>query len=95
MKTNLSWKCLELSHAADGSSLWSVTEDGTQHFIRLRWSREDACWLSEIAGQRSCSGCGETPADALRDVLETKAAWLASRRPRRRFQPAFLRQRAE
>jgi len=46
------------------------------------WSDEDRCYVADIPDLKFCLAFGETPEDALREVLAAKRAWLESARER-------------
>jgi predicted RNase H-like HicB family nuclease len=50
------------------------------YLINVFWSDEDGCYVADIPDLPYCSAFGETPLDALREVLEAKEAWLDSAR---------------
>jgi predicted RNase H-like HicB family nuclease len=52
------------------------------YHINIFWSDEDGCYVADIPDLRFCSAFGETPEDALREVLAAKRAWLESARER-------------
>jgi predicted RNase H-like HicB family nuclease len=65
------------------------------YHINLFWSEEDGRWVADIPDLEYCSAFGATPAEALREVLEAKEAWLESARehgdhvPEPRYRPAI------
>jgi predicted RNase H-like HicB family nuclease len=67
----------------------------SDYHINLFWSDEDDCWIADIPDLKHCSAHGETADDALREVMQAKAAWLASARahkqavPKPRYRPAI------
>jgi len=52
------------------------------YHINIFWSEDDGSYVADIPDLRFCSAFGETPEDALREVLAAKEAWLASARER-------------
>jgi predicted RNase H-like HicB family nuclease len=68
-----------------------VTQD---YHINVFPSREDDGYIADIPDLKHCSAFGETPEEALREVLRAKDAWLAAARdarkpiPRPRYRPA-------
>ena len=54
----------------------------SDYHINIFWSDEDECYVADIPDLRFCSALGETPEDALREVLAAKDAWLESARER-------------
>ncbi len=69
-----------------------MTQD---YHINLFYSKEDGGYIADIPDLKFCSAFGETPEEALREVLAAKDAWLASARdahrsiPRPRYRPAI------
>lgn len=60
------------------------------YHINIFWSAEDACYVADIPDLVSCSAVGETPAEALAQVIEARDAWLAAAREHRKPIPAPL-----
>ena len=66
----------------------------TDYHINVFWSEEDACYIADIPDLEFCSAHGDTPEDALREVLVAKKGWLivAKERglpiPKPRYRPA-------
>ena len=61
------------------------------YHINIFWSEEDACYVADIPDLKHCTGQGDSPREALEDVLETRDAWLdACSRWRRRNPRANL-----
>ena len=64
--------------------------------VNLFWSDEDGCYVADIPDLAFCSAFGETPQEALAEVLVAKQAWLEVAReqglpipePRYRAEPA-------
>ena len=46
------------------------------YYINVFWSDEDDCYVANIPDLRYCSAFGDTPQDALAEVLVAKDAWL-------------------
>lgn len=46
------------------------------YHINIFYSDEDGGYIADIPDLRSCSAFGETPEEALREVLIAKEAWL-------------------
>ncbi len=44
--------------------------------IVVFWSDEDGAWVADIPDLRFCSAFGDTPEQALAEVLVAKEAWL-------------------
>lgn len=67
----------------------------TDYHINMFWSAEDECWVADIPDLKFCSAHGDSPEEALREVMVAKEAWLASRRahgdpiPEPRYRPAI------
>jgi predicted RNase H-like HicB family nuclease len=49
---------------------------GDEYHINLFWSAEDGCWIADIPDLRHCSAAGNTPEEALHEVLMAKSAWI-------------------
>ncbi len=64
------------------------------YHINVFWSEEDDCYVADIPDLAFCSAFGETPEEALHQVLIAKKAWLESARergdhiPEPRYRPA-------
>lgn len=54
----------------------------SDYHVNIFWSDEDACYVADIPDLDSCSAFGETPQEALAEVLEAKRAWLEVARER-------------
>ena len=52
------------------------------YHINIFWSDEDGSYVADIPDLRFCSAFGETPEEALREVLIAKEAWFVSARER-------------
>ncbi len=50
----------------------------SEYHINLFWSDEDRSWVADIPDLEHCSALGDTPAEALTEVLRAKEAWLES-----------------
>ena len=67
----------------------------SEYHINLFWSDEDDCWLADIPDLKFCSAHGDTPDEALREVMVAKKAWLATAKshkqpiPKPRYRPAI------
>ena len=46
------------------------------YHINVFYSEEDEGYIADIPDFKHCSAFGETPEDALREILIAKAAWL-------------------
>jgi len=66
----------------------------TGYHINLFYREEDGGWIADIPDLAMCSAFGETPQDALREVLVAQEGWLAVARergrpiPPHRYRPA-------
>lgn len=58
-----------------------------RYHINLFYSREDQCYIADIPDLKYCSAHGETPEEALREVLIAQELWLESARAARRRAP--------
>jgi predicted RNase H-like HicB family nuclease len=65
------------------------------YHINVSYSDDDLCHVADIPDLKFCSAFGDTPEEAVREVLRAKAAWLevAKRRrkpiPKPRYRPAI------
>ena len=65
------------------------------YHINIFWSDEDGCYVADIPDLHYCSAFGQTPEEALREVLVAKEAWLSVARqegkpiPDPRYRPAI------
>jgi predicted RNase H-like HicB family nuclease len=50
------------------------------YHINVFWSEEDGCYVADIPDLAFCSAFGDSPEEALRQVLVAKEAWLESAR---------------
>ena len=48
----------------------------TDYHINVFHSAEDGGWIADIPDLRYCSAFGDSPAEALAEVLVAKEAWL-------------------
>ena len=46
------------------------------YHVNLFYSEDDEGYIADIPDLKSCSSLGETPEEALREVLEAKKVWL-------------------
>ncbi|RLC13264.1 MAG: type II toxin-antitoxin system HicB family antitoxin [Deltaproteobacteria bacterium] len=46
------------------------------YHINIFYSEEDEGYIADIPDLKYCSAFGETPKDALKEVMKAKAAWL-------------------
>ena len=54
------------------------------YHINIFYSEDDAGYIADIPDLQSCSAFGETPEEALQEVLKAKQAWLAAARSSRK-----------
>lgn len=72
----------------------------SDYHINVFWSDEDNCYIADIPDLEYCSAHGETPEEALREVLVAKRAWLAVAKergvsiPKPRYRPSQPQSRA-
>lgn len=65
------------------------------YHINVFSSRDDGGYIADIPDLKFCSAFGETPGDALQEVLRAKDAWLAAAHeahqpiPSPRYRPAI------
>ena len=65
------------------------------YHINLFYSEEDEGWIADIPDLHSCSAFGDSPEEALREVLIAKKLWIESARadgrpvPEPHFRPAI------
>lgn len=65
------------------------------YHINLFWSDEDSCWIADVPDLRPCSAHGDTPEEAVTNVSDAIAGWLAVARdggfvvPAPRYRPAI------
>ena len=63
------------------------------HHINVFWSDEDACYVADIPDFEYCSAFGDTPEEALAEVLIAKKGWIETARelgqtiPEPRYRP--------
>ena len=57
------------------------------YHINIFWSAEDRCYVADIPDLVSCAAFGDTPGEALEQVLIAKQAWLRVARERRKPVP--------
>lgn len=48
------------------------------YHVNVFYSDEDECYVADIPDLQYCSAFGDTPEEALKEVLVAKAAWLAT-----------------
>jgi len=65
------------------------------YHINVFYSEEDEGWIADIPDLHSCSAFGDSPEEALREVLIAKKLWIESARadgrpvPEPHFRPAI------
>lgn len=65
------------------------------YHINIFWSQEDNAYIADIPDLKYCSAHGDTPEEAVREVMTAKDAWLEAARqagkpiPRPRYRPAI------
>lgn len=72
-----------------------MTGPPSDYHINLFYSDEDECWVADIPDLRYCSAFGDTPQEALAEVLVAKELWLDVARergdvPLPRYRPAVI-----
>ena len=48
----------------------------SDHHVNIFWREEDGCYVADIPDLVYCSAFGDTPQEALAEVLVAKQAWL-------------------
>ena len=67
----------------------------SDYHINIFYSAEDEAYIADIPDLKHCSAHGETPEEALREVLVAKEAWLEAAHangrtiPQPRYRPAI------
>ncbi len=67
----------------------------SDYHINLFYSAEDGGYIADVPDLKSCSAFGETPQQALHEVLVAKSAWLSAAKkhkkpvPEPRYRPAI------
>lgn len=67
----------------------------SDYHINVFYSNQDGGYIADIPDLKYCSAFGETPEEALREVMLAKAAWLEAARangtavPSPRYRPAI------
>lgn len=49
-----------------------------EYQVNMFYSEENAGYIADIPDLRHCSASGETPEEAIREVLKAKEVWLES-----------------
>lgn len=52
------------------------------YHINIFYSEEDGEYIADIPDLKYCSASGDTPEEALREILQAKELWLATARER-------------
>jgi predicted RNase H-like HicB family nuclease len=52
----------------------------SDYHINVMWSDEDECYVADIPDLKYCSAFGDTPQEALAEVLVAKELWLETAR---------------
>jgi predicted RNase H-like HicB family nuclease len=60
------------------------------YHINVFFSDADGCYVADIPDLKFCSAFGDTPEEAVREVLIAKAAWLAVARTKKKAIPKPL-----
>ena len=60
----------------------------SDYHINVFFSEEDDGYIADIPDLQHCSAFGETPEQALNEVLKAKAAWLGAARANNKPIPA-------
>lgn len=70
----------------------------TDYHINIFYSPEDACYVADLPDFEHCSALGETPQEALAELLVARDEWLAAAReagdpiPQARYRPLIYQQ---
>jgi predicted RNase H-like HicB family nuclease len=52
----------------------------TDYHINIFYSQEDNCYVADIPDLKYCSAFGDTPEEAVHEVMIAKSAWLETAR---------------
>ena len=69
----------------------------SDYHINIFYSQDDEGYIADIPDLKYCSAFGDSPEEAVREVMIAKAAWLATARKRKRpipkpkYRPAIYR----
>ncbi len=58
------------------------------YHINVFYSTTDQCYVADIPDLKYCSALGDTPEEALREVLVAKKAWLQAAKAKRKPVPS-------
>jgi predicted RNase H-like HicB family nuclease len=67
----------------------------SDYYINVFYSKKDRGYIADIPDLQSCNAFGDTPDEAMKEVLIAKSAWLAAAKkgkkpiPRPRSRPAI------
>jgi predicted RNase H-like HicB family nuclease len=59
-----------------------------RYHINVFYCEEDKCYIADIPDLKYCSAHGETPEEAMREVLVAQKLWLESMRAEHKRAPA-------
>lgn len=71
------------------------------YHINVFFSEQDDCYVADIPDLRYCSALGDSPLEAVREVMRAKKAWLKTAEkegkpiPKPRYKPAAARMRGK
>ena len=66
-----------------------------EYHINVFWSEEDEGWIADVPDLPGCSAFGQSPQEALAEVLQARDAWIATAKeagdpiPPPRYRPAL------
>lgn len=67
-----------------------------EYHINVFFSDEDRCWVADIPDLKTCSAFGDSPDEAVREVLIARDGWLETARehslpiPEPRYRPPAM-----
>jgi predicted RNase H-like HicB family nuclease len=67
----------------------------SDHHINIFYSEEDGCYVADLPDFRTCSAFGDTPEEALAELLIAKGGWIETMQelgrpiPEPRYRPAI------
>ncbi|HOJ18412.1 MAG TPA: type II toxin-antitoxin system HicB family antitoxin [Ignavibacteriaceae bacterium] len=73
----------------------------SDYHINILYSEEDGGYIADLPDLKYCSAFGNTPDEALKNVLEAKKAWLEAAKkngktiPKPKYRPAIYNLRVE
>jgi predicted RNase H-like HicB family nuclease len=65
------------------------------YHINVFYNQTDGCYVADVPDLKFCSACGDSPEEAVREVVIAKGAWLKAAReqgkpiPKPRYRPAI------